>query len=139
MPNFNSTKAAAGTKARAYKVGALIEHDEVAVTGHTTADTLTMVTLPAGAIIHGFAITGTAALFATSCTLQFGDGTTAALFGSVSFLAVAPNAFVTVPGAAASIAPLAAEVPLKITISASSGAAGAQTLGVKVFYDCQGF
>lgn len=139
MPNFNSTKAAAGTKARANKIGALIEHDEVAVTGQAQADTLTFCKLPIGAIIHGFALTGTAALFATSCTLQFGDGTTAALFGTVSFSNVAPNAFVTVPGAAASIAALTSEVNLVVTISAASGAAGAQTLGLKIFYDLQGF
>ena len=135
MPNFNSVKQLAGTKARARKLGAITDFDTVAITGQASADTMTCFLLPIGAILHSVDIASTAAIFATSCTIQVGNGTTAALFGTSSGITTGLNHTIICP----SIVATTVETNLVLTISAASGAAGAQTLTLRVNYDLQGF
>lgn len=130
MANFNSA-CYASTPTRQNLVGLNFVNDTVAVTGQAASDTLTMVKLPVDASLRAILISGTAALFGTSCTLQFGDGTTAARFGSISLGAVAPNDAVV----SLDTTKLTAATNLVITISAASGAAGAQTVRVGLIYD----
>lgn len=130
MPNFNSA-GYASTPTRQLIVGLNIVNDTVAITGHAANDTLTTVKLPVDASLRAIMISGTAALFGTSCTLQFGDGTTAARFGSISLGAVAPNDCVV----SLDTTKLTAATNIVITISAASGAAGAQTVRLAYLYD----
>lgn len=127
MANFNSTRSTATPK---NQVGVNAQFDTVAVTGQVATDTITMLAqIPLGAVIIGVGISGTAALFATSCTLQVGDGTTASRFGIANVL-TSPSTFIP----SKDFTPLTADTSIVITISAASGAAGAQTLGLTVIY-----
>lgn len=132
MPNFNSTRAAAqaaNTLPVKSGIGAEIIIDNIVVsTTHAQADTFTLVKLP-----KGFTVTRIDYYFsnkpgATSGVFQFGDGTTAARFGTTAAISAATSGSFSATDHTA----LAADANLVLTLSTLTGAAAAFNIFVSV-------
>lgn len=136
MPNFNSTKAAAQgatppTAAVRSGIGAEVLLDSIVMgTTHAANDTITMLKIPKGFTVSRIDYSISAKPAATSGTYQFGDGTTAARFGTTAAVTAAvTGSFVPVDQTA-----MAVDTNLVLTISALVGGTPAtHTILVSVY------
>jgi hypothetical protein len=133
MPNFNSTKAAAqaaNTVPVKSGISSEVIVDNIALaTAHAQADTVTLVKLPKGFLVTGIGYSVSAKPGATSGVYQFGDGTTAARFGTTSAISAAAQGFF----AAVDQTALTADTNLVLTLSTLTGGAAAHNIFVQVY------
>lgn len=132
MTNFNTDKITAGIPAKAELGFNSITAKVVLATAQATDDTITFCKIPKGAIVQAVLLSFSTQLpFATNITIQLGDGTTAARFGTTGSLTAAGNGTLVV---SVDETATASEVNLVGTISASSGSAQASTIRAVVLY-----